>query len=209
MGQNRSYQTLTWRKSSRSVGNGACVEVAPSGDAMIIRDSKNPDIPAIRFTSAEWKAFLDGAKRGDFDKLDSSRPATADPSPRRQFGNENARDFFRGLLADASESDDIQRRYLTLFRFARSTIREIVIALLVGSLIFGGGIAAAVAIAGIHIAVAISIGAGGSATFILTAVIRSRRYLKAVLNAFSRATTDHDRESAPQTTGAEKYRAAA
>src|SRR6202034_733354 len=121
----------------------------------------------------------------DFDKLDSSRPATADPSPRRQFGNENARDFFRGLLADASESDDIQRRYLTLFRFARSTIREIVIALLVGSLIFGGGIAAAVAIAGIHIAVAISIGAGGSATFILTAVIRSRRYLKAVLNAFS------------------------
>jgi Domain of unknown function (DUF397) len=208
MGQTRSYQGLTWRKSSRSVGDGECVEVAPSGDAMIVRDSKNPDAPAIRFSSVEWKEFLDGAKRGDFDKLDSSPPEVAGLKLRRQFGNENARDFFRGLLADATESDDIQRRYIKLFQFARSTIREIVIALLVGSLIFGGGIAAAVTIAGIHIAVAISIGAGGSATFILTAVIRSRRYLKAVLNAFSRAT-DHASESAPQTSEAEKHRAAA
>jgi len=38
---------LTWRKSSHSGANGACVEVAEPGGAVIaVRDSKDPQGPA-------------------------------------------------------------------------------------------------------------------------------------------------------------------
>jgi len=37
--------------------------------AIEVRDSKNPDGPILRYTSAEWAAWLDGAKNGEFDHL--------------------------------------------------------------------------------------------------------------------------------------------
>lgn len=54
---------LAWKKSSRSGGNGQCVEVAtePCG-RMWIRDSKNPG-PAIRVN----QGFLEAIERGLFD----------------------------------------------------------------------------------------------------------------------------------------------
>lgn len=56
-----------WRKSSRSNGQGQCVECA-FGDAFIaVRDSKDPHGPALVFTPAEWTAFLAGVKHGEFD----------------------------------------------------------------------------------------------------------------------------------------------
>ena len=48
---------------------GACVEVASAGDGVAMRDSKDLDGPMLRFTRAEWTAFLGGAKAGDFDHL--------------------------------------------------------------------------------------------------------------------------------------------
>ena len=58
-----------WRKSSRSNGNGGnnCVEIAFLDAAVAVRDSKNPNGPALLFGPAEWDAFVDGAKRGEFD----------------------------------------------------------------------------------------------------------------------------------------------
>lgn len=57
-----------WRKSSHSQGQNQCVEVAagaPGGQTWL-RDSKDPDGPVLRFTSAEWTAFVAGTRDGEF-----------------------------------------------------------------------------------------------------------------------------------------------
>ncbi|MGH3734053.1 MAG: DUF397 domain-containing protein [Micromonosporaceae bacterium] len=60
-----------WVKSARSSSNGQCVEVAANllaqHGAIYVRDSKHPDGAVLAFTAAEWAAFLDGAKAGEFD----------------------------------------------------------------------------------------------------------------------------------------------
>ena len=57
----------TWRKTSRSGANGNCVEVADLTTAIAVRDSKNPTGPALVFSPADWRAFIDAAKSGVFD----------------------------------------------------------------------------------------------------------------------------------------------
>lgn len=57
-----------WRKSSHSGSNGNCVEVAFTADMIAIRDSKNPSGAMLIFTSAEWEAFVDGVRDGEFDQ---------------------------------------------------------------------------------------------------------------------------------------------
>lgn len=60
--------TAVWCKSTRSgLNSDNCVEVAFVGDAIAVRDSKNPTGPALIFTPAEWDAFVGGAKDGEFD----------------------------------------------------------------------------------------------------------------------------------------------
>ncbi|HET6531060.1 MAG TPA: DUF397 domain-containing protein [Actinoplanes sp.] len=58
-----------WKKASRSNGNGGnnCVEVAFLDSGVAVRDSKDRSGPALMFTSAEWTAFVDSAKDGEFD----------------------------------------------------------------------------------------------------------------------------------------------
>jgi hypothetical protein len=57
-----------WRKSSLSVDQGDCVEVSDSADGdVLVRDSKDPNGPVLRFTPNEWRAFLAGAQLGEFD----------------------------------------------------------------------------------------------------------------------------------------------
>ncbi|MFE7545760.1 DUF397 domain-containing protein [Streptomyces platensis] len=61
---------VTWLKAQASVGAGECVEVAslPDGD-VAVRNSRHPEGPALIFTRAEMRAFLDGAKGSEFDEL--------------------------------------------------------------------------------------------------------------------------------------------
>lgn len=55
-----------WKKSSRSSGNGQCVEVADLVHAVAMRDSKDPDGPALVFDRDGWMRFLAGARDGAF-----------------------------------------------------------------------------------------------------------------------------------------------
>ncbi|MGH3812280.1 MAG: DUF397 domain-containing protein [Pseudonocardiaceae bacterium] len=47
-----------WRTSSYSTTEGACVEVAPAPDRVLVRDSKDPEGPALAVATAAWRAFL-------------------------------------------------------------------------------------------------------------------------------------------------------
>lgn len=51
---------LTWRKSSYSVGQGACVEMAVRAATTHVRDSKNPSGPSLTFPAEAMTVFLRG-----------------------------------------------------------------------------------------------------------------------------------------------------
>ena len=60
-----------WRKSGRSSPSGNCVELSELADspAIAVRNSRDPQGPALVYTRAEIAAFVQGAKDGDFDDL--------------------------------------------------------------------------------------------------------------------------------------------
>jgi Domain of unknown function (DUF397) len=87
-GYNGSCVEVAWAKASGSVANGACVEVGTMakstfsgatncveagpcacGGDVLVRDTKDRQGPVLRFTAAEWTAFLAGAKAGEFSHL--------------------------------------------------------------------------------------------------------------------------------------------
>ena len=57
-----------WIKAQRSYATGACVEVRTAGDAICMRNSRDPRVE-LRYTFEEMDAFFDGVKRGEFDHL--------------------------------------------------------------------------------------------------------------------------------------------
>nr|WP_202559006.1 DUF397 domain-containing protein [Streptomyces sp. SID5789] len=68
-GVQASLLDACWKKSRHSNAEGNCVEVALVDGGIAMRNSRDPDGPALVYTSAEVAAFLAGAKEGEFDHL--------------------------------------------------------------------------------------------------------------------------------------------
>ncbi|MGH3802705.1 MAG: DUF397 domain-containing protein, partial [Pseudonocardiaceae bacterium] len=47
-----------WHTSSYSGGSGGCVEVASTPERVLVRDSKDPDGPALALPTSAWHTFL-------------------------------------------------------------------------------------------------------------------------------------------------------
>ncbi len=55
-----------WRRSTYSNNGGNCVEVATNLPGVVaIRDSKDPEGPALIFTPTEWGEFVSGVRDGE------------------------------------------------------------------------------------------------------------------------------------------------
>ncbi|MCS0638397.1 DUF397 domain-containing protein [Streptomyces sp. LP05-1] len=62
--------SATWTKSSHSNPTGNCVELAALPDGGVaVRNSRDPQGPALIYTRDEITAFVAGARDGDFDFL--------------------------------------------------------------------------------------------------------------------------------------------
>jgi len=51
-----------WRKSTKSNGQNACVEVATVDHAIAVRDSKDLAGPVLIFNHRDWASFLTATK---------------------------------------------------------------------------------------------------------------------------------------------------
>lgn len=59
---------IQWRKATASGSGMNCVQIAHVGKTIWMRNSADPHPRQVLiFTRAEWDAFLDGAKKGEFD----------------------------------------------------------------------------------------------------------------------------------------------
>ncbi len=60
----------TWIKASGAEGSDEYVEMRRNGEMIEVRYSKDGETgDVLSFTTGEWDAWLDGAKKGEFDHL--------------------------------------------------------------------------------------------------------------------------------------------
>ena len=65
-----SDDTTPWVKASASDQGESCVEQRRHDGMIEVRDTKNRGAgPVLRFTCAEYAAWLDGVAKGEFDHL--------------------------------------------------------------------------------------------------------------------------------------------
>jgi hypothetical protein len=55
---------IMWRKSSKSTGQNDCVEIARTGTAVLIRDSKNRGGGHLAVSARTWASLITSIKHG-------------------------------------------------------------------------------------------------------------------------------------------------
>ncbi|MER5419604.1 DUF397 domain-containing protein [Streptosporangium roseum] len=62
-------KSAAWRKATKSGSDqGNCLEVAPlPGGRVSLRDTEAPERAPFVVSAGVWDAFIDGAKKGEFD----------------------------------------------------------------------------------------------------------------------------------------------
>ena len=63
------FETHTSWRTASVCHTGSCVQVAFFEDSVMVRDSKDPNGPRLVITPADWRSFLDGVKKDEFDNL--------------------------------------------------------------------------------------------------------------------------------------------
>ncbi|MFJ6101841.1 DUF397 domain-containing protein [Streptomyces sp. NPDC092359] len=58
-----------WTKAMASDGRDDCVELAQVGENIAMRNSRDPQGPALIFTRSELVAFFDGVSKGEFTQM--------------------------------------------------------------------------------------------------------------------------------------------
>ncbi|MFD5748774.1 DUF397 domain-containing protein [Streptomyces sp. NPDC127033] len=75
MSSDQDQQIRSWRKSSYSGHEGACIEIADKvSNAVPVRDSKAPEGPVLTFPSAAWRIFILGVRNGCLPRMVLTRP---------------------------------------------------------------------------------------------------------------------------------------
>lgn len=167
----RPWPTSTTRST------GSCIEVGGADDDTApTRDTKNGRGAAQKFTPEEWRAFMRSAKADEFDdRVSLGRQAQASPLA-----------YFLLELYERMTVDDVsQGRALKMLRFTRTTGLAFAGVIIGGAVLFGTAMAGGAAMVGVHPQVAMSLGAGGSALFLVTATFRAVRGILALFRALS------------------------
>ncbi|WP_395296631.1 DUF397 domain-containing protein [Kitasatospora hibisci] len=62
----QDFHGAHWRKSTHSNGDGDCIEVADGYTEIVpVRDSKDPNGPALTFTADAWRSFVASIRAGE------------------------------------------------------------------------------------------------------------------------------------------------
>lgn len=61
---------VTWRRPAGATEDGESLEFAVLDDGQVaVRNARDPEGPVLVYTPAEISAFVDGAKKGEFDDM--------------------------------------------------------------------------------------------------------------------------------------------
>lgn len=61
------YPATTWRKSSASADQGACVEISAHTSFVLVRDSQNKEDAVLTIPSGPWRELMRRIRNGQLD----------------------------------------------------------------------------------------------------------------------------------------------